>query len=188
MKPAAPQSRNIYDAQNNKTIVKGVVAGTFPMTLEAKEIYRDQKVATLALIPRRGGLPIRDAVVYSFTPYGFTDQKIKLLNTEQVKKDLHITIATSDIKINGEDAFASNYSEDSSTTEVDAAGALATAINLNTGVHGAVADAFNVVTSKAKGDFNMTTTFQINSNTVALASSYSELVSVSYTHLRAHET
>ena len=68
------------------------------MTLEAKEIYRDQKVVTLALIPKRGGLPIRDAIVYSFTPYGFTDQKIELLNTEQVKKDLHITIATSNIK------------------------------------------------------------------------------------------
>ena len=89
---------NIYDAQNNKTIVKGVVAGTFPMTLEAKEIYRDQKVVTLALIPRRGGLPIRDAVVYSFTPYGFADQKVELLNAEQVKKDLHITMATSSLK------------------------------------------------------------------------------------------
>ena len=89
---------NIYDAQNNKTIVKGVVAGTFPMTLEAKEIYRDQKVITLALIPRRGGLPIRDAVVYSFTPYGFADQKVELLNAEQVKKDLHITIPTSALK------------------------------------------------------------------------------------------
>ena len=91
---------NIYDAQNNKTIVKGTVAGTFPMTLEAKEIYRDKKVVTLALIPRRGGLPIRDAIVYSFTPYGFADQKIELLNAEQVKKDLHITLATSALKEN----------------------------------------------------------------------------------------
>ena len=89
---------NIYDAQNNKTIVKGVVAGTFPMTLEAKEIYRDEKVVTLALIPRRGGLPLRDAVVYSFTPYGFADQRIELLTKEQVKKDLHITLKTSSLK------------------------------------------------------------------------------------------
>ena len=68
------------------------------MTLEAKEIYRDKKVVTLALIPRRGGLPIRNAIVYSFTPYGFADQKIELLNAEQVKKDLHITLATSALK------------------------------------------------------------------------------------------
>ena len=104
---------------------------------------------------------------------------VKTLTSGRVPATDHSSaaIATSDIKINGEDAFASNYAEDSSGTEVDAAGALALAINLNTGTHGAVADAFNVVTSKAKGDFNMTTTFQINSNTVALASSYSELVS-----------
>ena len=89
---------NIYDAQNNKTVVKGILAGTFPMTLEAKEIYRDRKVVTLALIPRRGGLPIKNAIVYSFTPYGFADQKVELINTERVKKDLHITLATSSLE------------------------------------------------------------------------------------------
>ena len=89
---------NIYDAQNNKTVVRGILAGTFPMTLEAKEIYRDRKVVTLALIPRRGGLPIKNAIVYSFTPYGFADQKVELINTERVKKDLHITLATSSLE------------------------------------------------------------------------------------------
>ena len=54
---------NIYDAHGNKNVVSGMVASTFPMTLEAKEIFRDKKVVTLALAPRRGGLPIRDAVV-----------------------------------------------------------------------------------------------------------------------------
>ncbi len=88
---------NIYDAQNNKTTVNGIVAGTFPMTLEAKEIFRDQNTITLALSPRRGGLPLRDAVVYSFTPYGFADKKIEF-SAEQVKKDLHITMNISDLK------------------------------------------------------------------------------------------
>ena len=88
---------NIFDAHGNKTVVRGMVAGTFPMTLEAKEIFRDKKVVTLALAPRRGGLPIRDAVVYNFTPYGFPDQKVDILHAEQVKKDLHITIPLSAI-------------------------------------------------------------------------------------------
>ena len=79
-------------------MVRGLVAGTFPMTLEAKEIFRDKKVVTLALAPRRGGLPIRDAVVYNFTPYGFPDQKVDILHSEQVKKDLHITIPLSAIQ------------------------------------------------------------------------------------------
>ena len=89
---------NIFDAHGNKTVVRGMVAGTFPMTLEAKEIFRDKKVVTLALAPRRGGLPIRDAVVYNFTPYGFPDQKVDILHAEQVKKDLHITIPLSAIQ------------------------------------------------------------------------------------------
>jgi hypothetical protein len=89
---------NIFDAHGNKTLVRGMVAGTFPMTLEAKEIFRDKKVVTLALTPRRGGLPIRDAVVYNFTPYGFPDQKIDILHAEKVKKDLHITIPLSAIQ------------------------------------------------------------------------------------------
>ena len=89
---------NIFDAHGNKTVVRGMVAGTFPMTLEAKEIFRDKKVVTLTLAPRRGGLPIRDAVVYNFTPYGFPDQKVDILHAEQVKKDLHITIPLSAIQ------------------------------------------------------------------------------------------
>ena len=89
---------HIFDAHGNKTIVKGTLSGTFPMTLEAKEIFRDNKVVTLALSPKRGGLAIRDAVVYNFTPYGFADQKVELIHSEKVKKDLHITIATNSIK------------------------------------------------------------------------------------------
>ena len=34
---------NIFDAYGNKTIVKGVVAGSFPMVLDAKEILKDNK-------------------------------------------------------------------------------------------------------------------------------------------------
>ena len=104
---------------------------------------------------------------------------VKTLTSKRVPATDHSSaaIAASDIKINGENAFSANFAADIDGTQADGAGQTATAINLNTGVHGAVADAFNVVTSKAKGDFNMTTTFTINANTVALASSYSELVS-----------
>jgi len=83
---------NIFDAKENKAVIRGMVIGTFPMSLQAKEILRDDKVITLALSPIRGGLPIRDAVVYSFTSYGFPDEKVKIIHAEQVKKDLHITL------------------------------------------------------------------------------------------------
>jgi hypothetical protein len=83
---------NIFDAKENKAVIRGMVIGTFPMSLQAKEILRDDKVITLALSPIRGALPIRDAVVYSFTSYGFPDEKVEIIHAEQVKKDLHITL------------------------------------------------------------------------------------------------
>ena len=89
---------NIFDASGNKSIVKGVVAGSFPMVLEAEEILRDSKVTVLALSPRRGGLPIRDAVIYSFTSYGFPDQKLDILHSEKVKNSLHVTVSSEEIK------------------------------------------------------------------------------------------
>ena len=52
---------------------------------------------------------------------------------------------------------------------------VADAINANTGLHGANADAFNSLTSDAKGTFNMSATFTINGDTVALATSYETL-------------
>ena len=87
------------------------------------------------------------------------------------------SIAASDIKINGFDAFSTAFNTDLSTATVNTAKTIADAINLNTGTHGANANAFNTFTSNAMGTFNMSSTFTINGETVALASSYSNLVS-----------
>ena len=89
---------HIHDASGNKTIIKGAVAATFPMTLEANEIFRDKKAVILALTPKRGGLSIRDAVIYNYTQYGFADQEVDILHSEQVKKDLHVTLPLASIK------------------------------------------------------------------------------------------
>ena len=81
----------IYDASGNKAIIKGKAIGTFPMTLNVQEIYKDNKVITLALSPLRGGLPIKKAILYNFTQFGFVDQQIEIINSTQVKNNLHIT-------------------------------------------------------------------------------------------------
>ena len=85
-------------------------------------------------------------------------------------------IAASDIKINGFDAFSTAFATDLSGAAINTAKTIADAINLNTGVHGANANAFNTFTSDAMGTFNMAATFTINGETVALADSYSSLV------------
>jgi len=101
---------------------------------------------------------------------------VRTITSNRVAKtNYSTTIAKTDIKINGENFLSAKFSTNLSGVS-DAAGQMATAINLNTGVHGAVADAFNTVTSKAKGEFKMTGEFVVNSASVALASSYAELV------------
>ena len=101
---------------------------------------------------------------------------VRTITTNRVAKTNYTSaLAKEDIKINGENMLSADFSTNLSAVS-DAAGQMATAINLNTGVHGAVADAFNTVTSKAKGEFKMTTRFLVNSATINIASSYSELV------------
>ena len=105
---------------------------------------------------------------------------VKLLTSERIAttnfSSAHHTIAAADVKINGKNAFASDFASDLTASGANEAKLLADAINLNTGVHGAEADAFNSLTSDVKGTFSMNNTFTINSNTVELATSYESLV------------
>jgi flagellin len=108
-------------------------------------------------------------------------QGVKLLTSERVPTTdfsaAHHSLAASDIKINGKDAFSTTFASDLTATGANEAQLIATAINLNTGIHGAEADAFNSLTSAVKGTFNMDNTFTINGDTVELATSYESLVS-----------
>jgi flagellin len=85
-------------------------------------------------------------------------------------------IQAADIKINGQNALAADFSSDLTGSTTNEAKSVADAINANTGQHGANADAFNSLTSDPKGTFSMSATFTINGDTVALATSYSDLV------------
>ena len=89
-------------------------------------------------------------------------------------------IDVSDIKINGQNALSQAFSTTMAASTVNEAKSVADAINLNTSVHGAVANAFNKVTSSAVGEFKMTTTFTLDGNgtahTVEIATSYQGLV------------
>ena len=104
---------------------------------------------------------------------------VSTLTSERISKTNYAatgaSLAKADVKINGFDALSTAFSTNLSSNS-NAAKAIADAINLQTGVHGATADAFNTLTSVAKGPFAQTSTFTINGDTVALATSYSKLV------------
>mgnify|MGYP007000190645 len=86
------------------------------------------------------------------------------------------TIAAADIKINGFNALAADFTDDLTGSSTNTAKTIADAINANTGVHGAEVNAFNTLTSDDMGTFNMTQTFTVNGETVSLASSLAGLV------------
>ncbi len=109
------------------------------------------------------------------------------------------TIAASDIKINGQNAFAAVFNGNLSSGTANEAKLIADAINANTAVHGAKANAFNTLTSASVGDFVMTTSFTLDvdgtAHTIAVASSYqgvvdniNETVSGLKAHLNADNT
>ena len=104
---------------------------------------------------------------------------VSTLTSERISKTNYAatgaSLAKADVKINGFDALSAAYSTNLSSNS-NAAKAIADAINLQTGVHGATADAFNTLTSVDKGPFAQTSTFTINGDTVALATSYNKLV------------
>ena len=88
----------ITDAAGNEAIARGICLATFPMSINVKEVSRDDKIITLEMSPIRGGLAIRDAVAYSFTPFGFPDVKINKIHTQKIGKNLHISIPTEETK------------------------------------------------------------------------------------------
>ena len=84
-------------------------------------------------------------------------------------------LATSDIKINGQNALAATLTSNL-TAGNNTATALVTAINANSNTHGATASGFNKLTSAAKNTLSMSNTFTINSNTISIQTSLEDLV------------
>ena len=92
----------------------------------------------------------------------------------------HNSVDVDSIKLNGEDFMSTAVTATTAST-VNAAAVIAAQINENTGVHGAVATAFNRVEGGQMGDtFSMTATMSITSGgtaeTIAIQSSLDDLI------------
>ena len=105
-------------------------------------------------------------------------QGVQTYTSERVGKTDLSGVDVFDVKINGENFLTAAVT--SATNVTTAAAHYATSINLNTKVHGAVADAFNEVSSSAKGDFVMSDAFEIGVTgatvSTGIATSYQGLV------------
>ena len=77
-------------------------------------------------------------------------------------------IAAADVKINGFDALAATFSDPTSSQTSGIAAQLATAINANSGTHGAYANAFNKLTSNNVGVWAMSGSVILNGVTITV--------------------
>ena len=105
-----------------------------------------------------------------------SSQGTNKLTSERLSEVDMSGVANSDIKLNGHNFIAAAALGDYSGGDTALPTTLANLINANTSVHGTKATAFNSVTSAAVGDFNMSTSFTINTATIDVVSSYQELV------------
>ena len=85
-------------------------------------------------------------------------------------------IAAADVKINGFDALAATFSDPTSSQTSGIAAQLATAINANSGTHGAYANAFNKLTSNNVGVWAMSGSVSLNGVTITVKSSLEAFV------------
>ena len=85
-------------------------------------------------------------------------------------------ILAADVKINGFDALAATFSDPTSSQTSGIASQLATAINANSGTHGAYANAFNKLTSDDVGVWAMSGSVSLNGVTITVKSSLADFV------------
>ena len=85
-------------------------------------------------------------------------------------------IAAADVKINGFDALAGDFADPTSSQTSGIAAQIATAINANSGTHGAYANAFNKLTSNDVGVWAMSGSISLNGVTITVKSSLANFV------------
>lgn len=82
----------IFDSENNISVCEGILIGSFPSEIDIKETSKDENSINLLLKSKRGGLPIKKATIYSFTPFGYPDENVEYKVINENENGFHISI------------------------------------------------------------------------------------------------
>ena len=66
----------IYDAQKNVRIVNGTLFFMNPYEIDVTNLGEANNIVSFLLSPKSIAIPIKSAIIYSFTPFGFADERI----------------------------------------------------------------------------------------------------------------
>ena len=88
----------IYDAQKNVRIVNGTLFFMNPYEINVTNLGEANNIVSFLLSPKSIAIPIKSAIIYSFTPFGFADERIDVISQERVETGLIITLPKNKIK------------------------------------------------------------------------------------------
>ena len=88
----------IYDAQKNVRIVNGTLFFMNPYEIDVTNLGEANNIVSFLLSPKSIAIPIKSAIIYSFTPFGFADERIDVISQERVETGLIITHPKNKIK------------------------------------------------------------------------------------------
>jgi hypothetical protein len=88
----------IYDAQKNVRIVNGTLFFMNPYEIDVTNLGEANNIVSFLLSPKSIAIPIKSAIIYSFTPFGFADERIDVISQERVETGLIITLPKNKIK------------------------------------------------------------------------------------------
>ena len=98
----------VMDVLENTRVIHGTVFNMAPFEVIIEKIRESNEEATFLIQPKSITIPIQSVVAYSFTPYGFADEKLTILSSEQVETGLLIAIPKKQTKRNAIQFIAQN--------------------------------------------------------------------------------
>ena len=88
----------VHDAQKNVRIVRGTLFYMNPFQIDVTKIKETNSTISFLLQPKSIAIPIKSAVIYSFTAFGFADERLDILSRERIETGLIITLKKNKIK------------------------------------------------------------------------------------------
>ena len=82
----------VYDAKENARVVHGTLFVMNPFEVNVTKQSETPELTSFLLQPISLAIPIKSAVIYSFTPYGFADRNISIVSNENIESGLVVTI------------------------------------------------------------------------------------------------
>ena len=88
----------LMDVLKNTRIVHGTVFSMAPFQMTLEKLGETDEILSFFLQPKSITIPIQSVIAYSFTPYGFADEKINILSSEQVEAGRIITVSKKQVE------------------------------------------------------------------------------------------